>query len=385
MFRILSIVLRTLLMVIGTAVLLFVLSYPDSIIPPDPAMDYPHDFCLYDVRHYIWVAPWIFMEIVCALGSHSNRVWFTGLILVLVAGIISLPVLLATTPELVYPTFDYEDGKLAEGMGWLFLLLCLSFFVRVILGRFLFPEPLESRESENNHIEADALDPSRARTVAEIATSSDKVDPKFLFGAADAGLIAQFCSVLARMKRAQSIKFGSVILGIASLVAWFILYPQPSKQEALQRDLARMYDHVQSQGRQRATYTAVHAAYRVMKYIADTETFATYSPETASKWLGLHHVPESYRSLICDQEDMALPYINDDFVSRTRFLTISTGWDSGLHGKKASGLTAVLYIRTNKDGSTINISEVTANGWNKRADLNHWAIQTDLNTQFLRD
>lgn len=384
MLRLLSIFVRILLVAIGAAAMLLALSYPDSLVPPDPAMDYPHELSLYDFRDYLWVAPWLFMEIASAMGPRRNLAWFWGLGIVLAAGIIVWPVAEATAPELVYPTFSYEDGKLAVGMGWMFVLLLISLFSRCVILRFLFPAPQEHEDYDKGHVEATALDPAHARTVAEIAANPSRVNPRFLFGDADKGLIARFCAILQRIQMMRRFRYAIYALLAACLAAWFFLYPQPTPQQALKRDLAKMYEHTSSNGETRATVPAVHAAYRVMRHIADHESFAGYTRQEAEQWLNLSKVPQGYRNKIRDESDLRLPFSRDEFESRTRFLTISTGANTG-EGQLASGRTAVLYIRTNAAGDIINISEVQENGWNKKADLSRWSISTDLNTQFLRN
>lgn len=385
MFRLFSILTRILLVAAGGAVLLLAFSYPDSIIPPDPAMDYPHELALYDFRDYVWLAPWLFMELVCLMGPRRNLVWFWGLGLVLAAGIILWPVAEASAPELVHPTFSYEDGKLAAGMGWMGILLLISLFVRCVLLRFLFPEPPPEREDyDKGHVDAAVLDPARARTVAEIAANPSRVNPHFLFGEADMGLIARFCGILRHLHQIRLVKYAAFALAAALLAAWFFLYPQPTPQQALERDLSKMYEHTEVNGHMRATVPAVHAAYRVMRHIADHECFAGFTRQQAEQWLRLDKVPADYRDKIRDESYLILPFARDEFESRTRFLTISTGPNTG-EGQQASGRTAVLYIRTNEEGTIINISEVQENGWNKKADLNRWAVSVDLNTRFLRN
>lgn len=385
MFRLLSILMRTLLTAAGGAAMLLALSFPDSIIPPDPAMDYPHELSLYDFRDYLWVAPWLLMELASLMGPRRNLVWFWGLGLVLAAGIILWPVAEASAPELVHPTFDYEDGKLASGMGWMALLLLISLFTRCVLLRFLFAEPpLEREDYDKGHVDAAVLDPANARTVAEIAANPTRVNPHFLFGDADPGLIARFCNILRHLRLVRLFKYALFAALAALLAAWFFLYPQPTPQQELERDLVKMYEHTTVNGQMRATVPAVHAAYRVMRHISDHESFAGFTRQQAEEWLHLDRVPEGYRKKIRDESDFRLPFSRDEFESRTRFLTISTGPHTG-EGQLASGRTAVLYIRTNETGDVINISEVQENGWNKQADLSRWSFSTDLNSQFLRN
>lgn len=386
MFRLVSILARTVLTALGAAAMLLALSYPHALVPPDPAMDYPHKLALYDFREYLWVLPWLFMEMASLAGPRRNLVWFSGLGLTLTAAIIIWPIAESTAPELVHPTFSYEDGKLARGLGWMLVLLLLGILMRCVILRFLFPPPAERNESpDRGQLEAAVLDPDKARTVAEIAADPVKVDPKFLFGDADESVLAHLRAILQKLRRLRALKYGAIALFFACLAAWFFFYPRPTEQQALERDLEVMYQYKTVNGEKRATYPAVHAAYRVMRHISDHETFAGYSREEAEKWLRLDRVPESYRRQIRDESDMQLPFISDDFESRTRFLTISTGHAAAKNGGMASGRTAVLYIRTNAAGDTINISEVLANGWNKRADLYRWAVSSDLNVQFLRN
>ena len=148
------------------------------------------------------------------------------------------------------------------------------------------------------------------------------------------------------------------ILLIALLLLWFFFYPQPDEQQALRRDLRTMYQHVkQPDGTRHATFPAVHAAYRVMKYISDHEIFAQFDKKKAEQWLGLSNVPEPYRKQLRDESDISIASVDDIFDSRTRFLTITDGTR-----------TCVLYIRTDESGDIINIAEVQDAGWNAKAD-----------------
>lgn len=363
---------RMLLTALGALALLGTLSWPDSILPPRPGLEDIPGSTLYDFKPWLWLLPLLWMELVSAIGPHRNRVWFTGLLGVLLAAFLAWPVLEARWPELVHPTFPYEDGKLAEGVGWLALISAVSLLFRLGLLAFLFPSP-RPETSEENTLDAAVLDPSTARTVREIAADPIHVKPHFLFGDPDFGLIERFRMVMRRLflRRVK----GYLLLAFAALAAllWFFFYPRPNEQEALQRDLKAMYAfRTGPDGSLRATFPAVHAAWRVMHAIAEKESFAGLTREQAEQWLHLEEVPPAYRALLRDETDRPLASVDDAFESRTRFLTVSDG-----------RRTAVLFIRTNLEGDVINIAEVQDAGWNDVMDLRRRIFGSDIDTRLL--
>lgn len=358
MLRYISIALRMLLCTAGAAALLYVLSYPYSLVPPDPAADYAKGLTSQDFRPWLWLAPLLFMEIVCIAGPRKNLVWFTSLLLVMGAALVAWPVLTAHYPELVHPMFDYDDGKLAQGMIYMFCVLGITMFTRLVVLRFLYPPAPPENENDINHVDADVLDPSTGKTVKEILATPQKAAPHFLFGDADEQRLSTFRAILRRIQRLSNWKTAAWLCLISAILLWFFLFPQPDEEQALKRDLATMYHYVKlPDGSRKATFPAVHAAYRVMKHISDHELFANFSKQQAEKWLELNQVPEAYRKQLRDESDLSVASVDDIFDSRTRFLTISDG-----------RRIALLYIRTNKEGDIINISEVQDSGWNARAD-----------------
>lgn len=367
------ILIRILLVALCAAAMLYALSYPDSLIPPDPAQEYATETTLHTFKPYLWALPWILMEIFAMAGPRRNLVWFTGLGLVLILTVLAWPVIQASTPELVHPTFDYEDGKLAAGLTGLLILLGVSVFIRCVLLRFLFPPPPRD-DNEAIHLESSVLNPQTARTVKEIAADHIKVSPHFLYKDADEGLLARFRLLLLRLNQLRARKTAVIIIGLGLLLAWFALYPQPTEQEALQRDIARMYDCVPTQTGYKATTPAVHAAYRVMSHISDHELFAGYTRQQAEQWLHLDKAhPAAYKKQLRDESELQLEYADNDFESRTRFLTVTDGVR-----------TAILYIRTNAAGDKINISEAFAHGWNLEADRQRKILSGELNSQIFR-
>ena len=357
MFRILSISFRIILTTIGAAALLAVLSYPEHFIAPDPAAIYAPGITLQDIRPWLWIAPLLFMEMVSCAGPRKNLVWFSAMLTVLISAWIAWPVLLSTRPELVHPTLYFQGGMLAMGLLYFSIILFGSVLLRFVLLRFLFPEP--PKEYENNgNMETSVLDPAKARTVQEIAADPVIVSPKFNFGDADMRIIERFRLIWRNFilrKRGTAITIWVII---AALLAWFFLYPQPSAEEALERDLNAMYaSRTLKSGHILATPAATHAALRVMQHIADNELFAGKTRAEAEQWLRLQQVSPAYRAILRDERDITLPSVDELFESRTRFLTVTDG-----------RRIAVLYIRTDADDHIINFAEVQDAGWNAVAD-----------------
>ncbi len=357
MLRFISIALRMVLCTAGAAALLFVFSYPDSIMPANPALDYVQGLTYYDFKPWMWLVPFLFMELVSVAGPRRNLVWFTALLVVMGSALLAWPVFTATCPELVHPTFEYEDGKLAQGMLYMLCVLGLTMFTRLVALRFLYP-PAPAEESDINNVEATVLDPSKALTVQEILANPQKTKPHFLFGEADSERLGSFRAILRRLQRLSNAKNAGWATLIIAVVLWFWCYPQPTEEEAYRRDLRTMYQYVKKpDGSRLATFPAVHAAYRVMKRISDREELAGMSIAHAEKHLGLDAVPAAYRNTLRDESDISIASVDDIFDSRTRFLTVTDG-----------RRIAVLYIRTNEAGNTINIAEVQDAGWNAKAD-----------------
>lgn len=349
--------MRMLLTLAGAAGLLFALSYPDLLLPPNPnAQDLPHPN-IYDFKPVLWVLPLVFMEMASSMGSRRNAVWFTALGAVWVAGVIAWPLLLWHAPEWVERTLPFEDGKLPAGLGYLAIIIFGSILFRLVLLAYLFRDK-HVEDEDSTMMDSETLDPAKGRTVQQIIANPPRVAPRFLFGEADHVLIHRFYDWLGRLRRLRHLRLA--LLGVAglALAAWFWLYPRPTRQEMLQRDLITMYEHRRlPDGSFRATFRAVHAAYRVMKYISDNEAFAGMTLTQAEHWLHVNRAPEAYRRELLDSSDIELPSVDNIFESRTRFFTVTDG-----------RRIAVLYIRTGKDNAIINIAEVQDAGWNPIMD-----------------
>ena len=375
----LTLALRILLSVLGAAALLYVFSYPDSIIPRSLMEEELEDEHLsrYALKPLLFLLPLVFMELVSLCGNRRNLVWFSGLIGVLLAAVAAWPVLTAYRPELVHPTFGFEDGKLAHGMLCYCVLVGCSLLVRVTLLSYLFKyyRSPDDEEASSGDVDAAELDPENALTVREIAANPAKAKPRFLFQEIDFGRIRSFhelmASLLGRRRRTRY----AITAGLVLLVGWVLLFPQPSPKQALQRDLAAMYatGHRTANGTYLATHRAVHAAYRVMDYISAHESFAGFTREQAEKWLHLDRAPADYRRQLRDEGELTLASVDDTFESRDRFLTVTDGtrW-------------AVLFIRTNEAGDTINIAEVQDAGWNAIADELRREYGTDWRGAYFR-
>lgn len=353
----LMLTLRTLLTLTGALALLFTLSYPDMILPPDPNVQDIQYVNIYDFKPVIWLVPLLLMELVCGWGPRRNVTWFGCLVAVWVGGIIAWPVLLCHAPEWVEPTLPFEDGKLPVGLGYMAIIIFGSVLFRCVLLAFLFKEP-RNEDSDPTMMDADVLDPAKGLTVQQIRANPPRSNPHFLFGDADHTLIARFMALMAHLRRLKLLHRLVYVLAAVAVALWFWLYPRPTRQQALQRDLALMYEHrALPGGGFLATHRAVHAAYRVMQYVSEHESFAGMSPEQALRWLHIERAPAAYRRQLTESSDITLPSVDDLYESRTRFFTVQDG-----------RRIAVLYIRTNADGDVINVAEVQDAGWNAVAD-----------------
>ena len=371
MLSAIMLVLRGMLTWVGALALLYTLSYPDSILPPTPDIEYVQGITVYDLKPFMWLIPLLFMELVSGCGSRRNAVWFFALGATLVMGIIAWPVLQANAPEWVHPTLPFEDAKLAVGLGYFTIIFFGSYVFRRVLLNYLFRDPPSDAE-DPLAMDAAVLDPKRALTVREIMANPVKSKPRFLFGDADQGLIDRFYELVRRMMRMRAQKCYAEVFGLVALALWFWCYPQPDETAALHRDLRVMYEHTQlPNGAFKATHRAVHAAYRVMKHISDHESFAGMSFAEAERWLHIAQAPAAYRKQLRDDRDISLPSVDDTFESRTRFLTVQDG-----------RRIAVLYIRTNAKGDRINISEVQDAGWNAVMDDIRRRYGSDISTGF---
>lgn len=367
----LLIFLRSLLSVMGAAALLFFFSYPDTLLPPNPDVDYVEGVTLYDFKPVIWLLPALFMELVSLCGPRRNFVWFTGLLSVFLVAVVAFPVLKAWEPEWVVSTFGYEDGKLTVGLCYFAIFILVSVVIRCGLGAYLFHENWGASD-EGSTVQANVLDPSKALTVREIAALPQREAPRFLFGDADQGVIHRFVELMRRLGYSKLRRLLLFFVGLLALVGWFFFYPQPSPQEALHRDLTRMYEHVElPNGSLRATRAAVHAAVRVLRRVSDEELFAGMSVQEAESWLRLDQAPRAYLALLRDSSELELASTDALFESRTRFFTVSDG-------KR----TVVLFVRMNADDSRINVSEMVDAGWNAKVDLLRRRFGSDISARF---
>lgn len=363
--------IATLLSLTAAAALLICLSYPDSVIPPDPAKEYLTTFTWYRLRGYVWALP-LAAGVIVSLGPCFWRVWFRGMLTAGIAAFLAYPVLLAEMPEWVHPTMSYQGGMLATGLLYFGIILLAAFLLFLLL-RFLFPLPDEHEESGTQ--DAAVLDPEHALTVREIAAAPKPAAPKFRFGDADLSVVQRFRSIWRRFMIRHIGRQVALLLGILAAVGWFFLYPQPTEEEALQRDLQRMKEHYLWKTTPMATRAAVHAGFRVMVYISDHESFAGMTRKEAEAWLGLDDMKDAdYRAALRDKSDVELPSVNSAFESRERFLTL----------RDRFGHWAVLYIRTDAGGEHINIAEVQDAGWDPIADSERRRMGNDWFRNVLR-
>lgn len=351
-------VLRYLFCLILAGGVLVAFSFPDSIIPPNPALEDAPGFTLYALKGYLWVIPVLLMELVSSLGKWRNRVWFGALLTVLVLALLTYPVLQAHRPEYVEPTFSYQGGMLSTGLWYYIAFVACSLVIRLVFLAYAFPAEDYEEKSDVGYVSASVLDPAKARTVKEIAAEGAIRAHRFHFGKADSRLALRFRLVMRRLMLRSLAANAAIACGIIALLLWFFLYPQPSAEEALQRDRRTMYEHrITAQGYPVATTAAVHAAARVMKHISDHESLAGMTRRQAEQWLELDQVPDSYRTRLRDERDIDLASTNSMYEVRTRFLTVTNGRQI-----------CVLYIRTNEAENRIIISELQDAGWDAVAD-----------------
>lgn len=364
---------RFALTTLGALALLYVLSYPDSLLPPSPDWEYVTGFKLYDLKPVMFLAPLLLMELASGCGPRRNVVWFGALGVVLVAALLAWPVLLAQAPEwVVSEAMPYGDGRLSVGLGLYAVIMGGSFIFRRVLVAYLFSEPSRQEEDDPAALDPAILDPASGKTVQQIASNPVRVAPKFLFGEADHGLIERFYAFMRRLRALKHIKIMLMLAGGLCVALWFFLYPQPTEQEALQRDIAAMYAHRPLPGGgYRATTRAVHAAYRVLRYVADHELFAGMTPAQAQRWLQVQRAPAAYRRQLLDSSNISLPSVDDMFESRTRFFTVQDG-----------RRIVVLYLRTDATGERINTAEVQDAGWDAVMDSLRRRFGSDVSTGF---
>ncbi len=369
-----TLLLRFLLALAAAAALLYTFSYPHSILPPNPFADDIEGVTIYTFRPVLWLLPLFVLELICLAGPHRNRVWFGSTLSVLIAGLLAWPVLQAWRPELVHPRLEFEDAKLAVGLGYFALLIFVSILLRLVVLAHLAEQTQIQRSS--GEVEATVLDPQNARTVREIAADSARVQPRFLFGKADQGVIENFRRLMSTLWRRtlwrRALFFSALLAG----VAWFFLYPQPNEAEAMERDFAAMYETQSiSNGPSKfapcATPRAVHAAWRIMKHVHDHESLAGMTLPEAEAWMQLHRAPSLYRRNLRADHSEHLASIDPTFDSRTPFITVTDG-----------RRTAALYIRMDAERERINVAEVVDAGWNAVADEHRRVFGNDWNINF---
>lgn len=351
-------VFRYLFCVLGAAALLYTFSYPDTIIPPDPVMEDVEEFSLYSLKPLLWVVPVLVMELACLAGPRKNLVWFSALFTILGAALFVYPLLSAFRPEYVEPAFPYLGDMLSTGLVYYVCFIGVSVLLRLMLLAHMFPAEDFQEHQEIGFVSASVLDPEHARTVHEIAAEKKAAPPRFHFSSGDNRIALRFKLIMKRMIFRSRLMTSCAAGGVLLLLLWFCFFPQPTAEEALQRDLNLMLQHrLTQQGYPLATKAAVHAAARVMKHISDHESFAGMSPEEAEDWLGLDKLPESLRSQLRDNRPLKLASVNSTHETRSRFLTITDG-----------RRICVLYVRTNPADGNIIISELQDAGWDAVAD-----------------
>ena len=400
----LSIGIRMVIVAIGAWLLMLVIAFPSVLIAKEPTLTLPNlsqEF-LFEWRNWLWVAPWLLMELAAVAGPKRNLTWFGGLLGMMVITMVAYPIIQATRPELIHPHFydwvhatslkeeldglaehiiainsPYRDKCLEYGFAIMWVLLGLSVFVRiVILGYFIKVHEVRE-DNEYNCIDAAdiAPDADSARTVKEIAGDTQKTQPKFQFKEADHSLVAHLRSLLQRMQYLRTVKGICWLSAALAVVLWFILYPQPNSQQALERDLEAMYETTtDAEGQEIGTTRAVYAALRVMEYAVSNRSIDNMTVADAEKWLHTERASAGYRATIRNENINELEYRPERVrtnVPYSRFLTISDGRHHAV---------MVLNLRTNDiDPATeapaihpntpINFPQFFEFGWDKDQDL----------------
>lgn len=373
MLRNLTFAMRVLLTAALALFFLRCAAYPDEVIIPDPAAEYAEGFTIHFFREKLWFYALGILELFVLLGSQRNRVWFLGVLPVFIGALLLWPVLAAHRPELVHATHSYQEDMLTIGLIRMAIYVVIASIIRLVLAHYFFPAYKEDPEA-SGEVDASVLDSLQARTVQEIAANPSRPDPHFLFGEADMERVTGFRAIIRRYFLRKRVRVAILCVLLALSAGWFVLYPQPTEEEALQRDLAAMYaTRTLPGGYTVATGAAVHAAYRVMDYISRHEVFAGMTPQQAEEWLQLDRVPAAYRRQLRDERDIDLPSVDSLFESRDRFLTVTDG-----------RRICVLYIRTNAEGDRINIAEVQDAGWDAVADDNRRRYGRDFERDRLR-
>ncbi len=400
----LSIGIRMLIVATGAWLLMLVISFPSVLIAKDPLLTLPdlsQEF-LYEWRNWLWVAPWLLMELAAIAGPRRNLTWFGGVLGMMVITMIAYPMIQAARPELIHPHFydwvhatslkeeldgvadliiatnsPYRDKCLEYGFGIMWVLLGLSVFVRIVLLSYFIKANEVREDNEYNTIDAAdiAPDADSARTVKEIAADAQKAKPEFKFGEADHGLVAHLRHLLQRMQYLRTVKGICWLSAALAVVLWFIFYPQPDAQQALERDLEAMYETTtDAKGNEIGTTRAVYAALRVMSYAVNNRNLENITVADAEKWLHLERASEGYRTTIRNENINELEYRPERVRSNvpySRFLTISDGRHHAV---------MVLNLRTNDIDPATEAPAITPNtpinfpqffefGWDQAQDL----------------
>ena len=395
-----SVGMRTLIVAMGAFAMMYVISYPSDFISPDAPYTIPffsREF-LIEWKNWIWVAPWLMMEFASIIGPKRNFVFFTGLLVVMACTMVVYPILQATQPELIDSTLcdnsirslfmkehdeeiiifsdgtPYRDKCLSFGFVFLWVLLGLSAFIRIILVGYINCLHREEMTHEANAVEVEDISPNAAsaKTVREIISTHKKNTPDFKYGEADSTLIAHLKGLFKRIQMMRNVRGLAWLTLVCLLFLWFFLYPQPSTEEALQRDLARMYEtQTDAEGNEIATPRAVYAALRVMRHLSDPDNKQLHrmTVAQAEQWLRLDSVSAAYRERIRNEEFDEKARVPERLMSNitpfARFLTISDGKHS-----------AVLMLCTDAEkearplpkDATIFYPQCYENGWDDKAD-----------------
>lgn len=402
--RRLSIGIRMVVVAMGAWLLMLVISFPSVLIAQEPLLTLPNlsqEFLL-EWRNWLWVAPWLLMELAAIAGPRRNLTWFGGLLGMMVITMIAYPIIQATRPELIHPHFydwvhatslkeeldgvaehiialnsPYRDKCLEYGLAIMWVLLGLSVFVRIVVLSYFIKVHEVHDDNEFNSIDiADiAPDADSARTVKEIAADAKKVKPEFKFGEADHGLVAHLRSLLQRMQYLRTVKGICRLSAAIAVLLWFIFYPQPDEQQALERDLEAMYETTtDAAGNEIGTTRAVYAALRVMHYAVNNRNLENITVAEAEKWLHSERASAAYRATIRNENINELEYRPERIrttVPYSRFLTISDGHHHAV---------MVLNLRTHDIDPATEAPAITPNtpinfpqffefGWDQAQDL----------------
>ena len=86
---------RILITALGAVLLMLVISYPSALIAQEPYITLPwfsQEFLL-EWKNWLWVVPWLLMEIAAIAGPRRNLVWYSGLVGVMVLTMLAYPII----------------------------------------------------------------------------------------------------------------------------------------------------------------------------------------------------------------------------------------------------------------------------------------------------